>query len=107
MSVSAGGEGWAGAREGPIQWALLITQTIGPLGKAGREGLWILPWSRESTSGFLCPGFPAPSLVPLVPMPRAVGPCHSPSTSQGTKPSGRSWLERGSRPNGLWSPRRP
>ena len=58
MSVSAGGEGWAGAREGPIQWALLITQTIGPLGKAGREGLWILPWSRESTSGFLCPGFP-------------------------------------------------
>lgn len=45
----------AGAGEGPIRWTLCIAQTMGPFGKAGRGGLWILPWSRES---FLCPGFP-------------------------------------------------
>lgn len=69
MSVSSGREGQAGAKEGPIQWALLITRTMGPLGKAGREGLWILLWFRETTSGFLCPRFPCP--LPGSPCPSA------------------------------------
>lgn len=60
MSVSTGQEGWAGAKEGPIQWALLITWTMGPLGKVGRQGPLTLPWSRESASGLLCPAVPCP-----------------------------------------------
>ena len=36
-------------------------RTMDPLfGKAGRVGPWTLPWSRQSTSGLLCPAFPYP-----------------------------------------------
>lgn len=51
-----------------IQGALLTSgQWIH--GTAGREGPWALPWSRESTSGLLCPAFSCP--FPGAPCPAA------------------------------------
>lgn len=90
-----------------IQWALLTT------------GQWIhLARLAERVPGhYHSPGraplascaqlFPAPSLVSLALVPRGVGAQQGPSAPKGTKPSGRSWPERGSRPSRLWSPRKP